>query len=125
MSIVKEKQKNLKYGFTENSIIDGWAKNYQPVMNYLNTLHNRQGSVAMSLYHFCKWANLDPNQLLALKSDFNSLEAERLLDNLANAKVIFPDKRKWHVAQCIRGFFRMNYRQLTSSSWSVLALHSE
>ena len=64
----------------------------------------------MSLYHFCKWANLDPNQLLALKSDFNSLEAERLLDNLANAKVIFPDKRKWHVAQCVRGFFRTNYQ---------------
>ena len=26
MSIVKVKQKNLKYGFTENSIIDGWAQ---------------------------------------------------------------------------------------------------
>jgi len=116
MSIVKEKQKNLKYGFTETTVIEGWAKNYPCVMNYLNTLHNRQGSVAMSLYHFCKWGNLDPNQLLALKSDYNSLEAEKLLDGLANAKVDFPEKRKWHVAQCVRGFFRTNYRQLQAQA---------
>jgi hypothetical protein len=116
MSGIEGKQRILKYGFTENTIIEGWAKNYQCVMNYLNTLHNRQGSVAMSLYHFCTWANLDPNQVLALKSDFNSLEAEKLLDSLANAKVIFPEKRKWHVTQCLRGFFRTNYHQLQAQA---------
>jgi|GEM_PF-1162084 len=113
---INNTKKNLKYGFTENSIIEGWAKNYPSVMNYLNTLHNRQGNVAMSLFHFCKWANLNPDQLLALKSDYNSLEAEKLLDNLAYAKVEFPEKRKWHVAQCVRGFFRTNYRQLQAQA---------
>ena len=59
---------------------------------------------------------MNPDQLLALKNDHNSLEAEKLLDGLANAKVIFPEKRKWHIAQCIRGFFRTNYRQLQAQA---------
>lgn len=107
---------NLKYGFTEKTIIDGWAKKYEPVMNYLGKLNGRQGSVAMSLYHFCNYSGLDPNQLLELKKDYNSLEAERLLDSMANAKVPFPEKRKWHVVMCVRGFFRANYRQLQAEA---------
>src|SRR5208283_1579297 len=109
-------QKHLKYGFTERTVVDDWAKNYECVMNYLGKLNSRQGNVALSLYHFCTWAKLNPDQLLALKSDYNSLEAEKLLDSLANAKVNFPEKRKWHVAQCVRGFFRTNYRQLQAQA---------
>ncbi len=116
MSIIKDKQKNLKYGYTENTIIDGWAKNYECVMNYLGKLNNRQGNVAMSLYHFCTWSHLDPNGLLDLKKDSNSLDAEKLLDSLSNAKVNFPEGRKWHVAQCVRGFFRTNYKQLQAQA---------
>ena len=59
---------------------------------------------------------MNPDQLLDLKKDYNSLEAEKLLDSLANAKVIFPEKRKWHIAQCLRGFFRTNYRQLQAQA---------
>ena len=88
---------NLKYGFTEKTIIDCWAKKYEPVMNYLGKLNGRQGNVAMSLFHFCNYSGKDPNQLLELKKDYNSLDAERLLDSMANAKVPFPEKRKWHV----------------------------
>lgn len=116
MNSNKEIKPILKYGFTERTVIDGWAKNYDCVMNYLGKLNSRQGNVALSLYHFCTWSGLNPNQLLALKSDYNSLEAEKLLDSLANAKVIFPEKRKWHVAQCVRGFFRANYRQLQAQA---------
>lgn len=108
-------QKNLKYDFTERTIIDGWARKYAPIMNYLGKLNGRQGNVAMSLYHFCKYSGLDPNQLLELKKDYNSLEAERLLDSMANAKVPFPEKRKWHVVMCV-SFFRANYRQLQAEA---------
>jgi hypothetical protein len=67
-------------------------------MTYLSTLNSRQGNVAFSLFHFCTWAKVETlTQLLALKSDYNSLEAEKLLDSLTNAKVNFPEKRKWHV----------------------------
>lgn len=116
MSLTK---KVLKYGFTEKTVLDGWANKYEPVMNYLNKLHNRQGSAAMSLYHFCHWANINPDQLLALKADRNNLEAEHLLDRLASAKVIFPEKRKWHVAACVRGFFRANYCQLEAEAGRI------
>jgi uncharacterized coiled-coil protein SlyX len=109
-------KKNLKYGFTETTIIEGWAKNYECVMNYLGKLNGRQGNVALSLYHFCNFSGLDPNQLLELKKDYNSLEAEHLLDSMANAKVPFPEKRKWHVVMCVRGFFRANYRQLQAEA---------
>jgi uncharacterized coiled-coil protein SlyX len=109
-------KKNLKYGFTETTIIEGWAKNYECVMNYLGKLNGRQGNVAMSLYHFCNFSGLDPNQLLELKKDYNSLDAEHLLDSMANAKVPFPEKRKWHVVMCVRGFFRANYRQLQAEA---------
>ena len=107
---------NLKYGFTESTIIDGWAKKYEPVMNYLGKLNGRQGNVAMSLFHFCNFTGKDPIQLLELKKDYNSLDAERLLDSMANAKVPFPEKRKWHVVMCVRGFFRANYRQLQAEA---------
>jgi hypothetical protein len=109
-------QKNLKYGFSERTIIEGWAKKYECVMNYLGKLNSRQGNVAMSLYHFCNYSCLDPNQLLELKKDYNSLDAEHLLHSMANAKVPFPEKRKWHVVMCIRGFFRANYRQLQAEA---------
>ena len=57
-----------------------------------------------------------PKSLLALKKDYNSLDAERLLDKLALAKVVFPEKRKWHVVMCVRGFFRANYHQLQAEA---------
>jgi uncharacterized coiled-coil protein SlyX len=109
-------QKNLKYGFSERTIIEEWAKKYEPVMNYLGKLNSRQGNVAMSLYHFCNYSGLNPNQLLELKKDYNSLDAEHLLDSMANVKVPFPEKRKWHVVMCVRGFFRANYRQLQAEA---------
>lgn len=112
-------KKGCKYGFTENTILQGWAKNYESVMTYLNKLHNRQGSAAMSLFHFCTLVNINPDQLLAMKADRNNLQAERLLDRLASAKVVFPEKRKWHVAACVRGFFRANYCQLEAEAGRI------
>jgi len=53
-----------------------------------------------------------PNELLALKSSFESLSAEKLLDKFVFSQVPLPDSTKWHVVQTVRGFFRQNYRAL-------------
>ena len=118
-------QKNLKYGFTEKTVIEGWAKNYPCAMTYLSTLNSRQESAAISLFHFCTWSKLDPNQLLAMKDDRNCLDAEKLLDSLKDAEVIFPPRRKWHVVAIVRGFFRSNYKALEQQAGRGMAYNPQ
>jgi hypothetical protein len=57
-----------------------------------------------------------PDELLALKSSFESLDAEKLLDKFVYSKVAFPDTRKWQITMKIRDFYRANYRSLASSA---------
>lgn len=104
-----------KYTITEKNIMP-WAEKYPPVQNYLSKLNSGRPRAAVDLYLFCEWASLNPDTLLCLKSSFESLDAEKLLDKLVYSKVAFPETRKWHIIQKVRGFFRANYRALAASA---------
>jgi hypothetical protein len=65
--------KPLKYVFIEKTVIEGWAKNYEPVMVYLSKLHNRQGAAGMALYLFCDWAGVNPNDCYLISGQDSAL----------------------------------------------------
>lgn len=47
-------RKPLKHGFTEKTIVDGWANKYDSLKICLGALNSLQGSAAMSIYHSCR-----------------------------------------------------------------------
>ena len=104
-----------KYTITEKNILP-WVEKYDSVKNYLSKLNSCRDRAAVDLYFFCEWSHLTPDELLALKNSFESLDAEKLLDKFVYSKVAFPDTRKWHITMKVRGFFRANYKTLASSA---------
>jgi len=89
-----------------------WAEGFGCAKNYLNRLNSGKALAAHNLWHFCEWAKTDPAKLLALKKSYESLDAEKLLDRFVYSEVNLPASTKWHVVQAVRGFFRVNYREL-------------
>lgn len=71
-----------------------WAKKHSTVLNYLSKINSYRERAATDLYLYCEWAGKTPDELLALKSSFESLEAEKLFDKIVYSKVPFPDTRK-------------------------------
>jgi hypothetical protein len=104
-----------KYSITENKALL-WAEPHPSVLTYLSKINACKSRAAQDIYLFCEWCEKTPEELLALKNGFESLDAEQLLDKFVYSKVAFPDTRKWQIIQKIRAFFRVNYRPLASSA---------
>jgi hypothetical protein len=104
-----------KYTVTDKNVMP-WTEKYPTVLNYLSKINSYRERAATDLYLFCEWAGKTPDELLAMKSSFESLEAEKLLDKFVYSKVAFPDTRKWQITMKVRGFYRANYRSLASSA---------
>lgn len=104
-----------KYTVTDKNVMP-WTEKYPTVLNYLAKINSYRERVATDLYLYCEWAEKTPDELLALKNSFESLEAEKLLDKFVYSKTPFPDTRKWQITMKVRGFYRANYRSLASSA---------
>ena len=112
-----------KYKLTDNKCLE-WAKQFPGVVVYLNQINRDREAHAQYLWFYCEWAKLNPEQLLKLKDDINCLDAERMLDAFVGTNKILlpsneegklvelPTSQKWHTAVSVRGFFRVNYRDL-------------
>lgn len=112
----------LKYKHTAKTIMP-WANKYESLKTYLSRLNSRKARAALSVFDFCDWAGLNPDELLALKSSYESLKAERLLDKFVYSKLDMPDSKKWLAVNAVRGFFRANYRQLASQAGKMEYVH--
>jgi uncharacterized coiled-coil protein SlyX len=104
-----------KYTVTDKSVMS-WAEKYPTVLNYLSKINSYRERAATDLYLYCEWSGKNPDELLALKNSFESLDAEKLLDKFVYTKLPFPDTRKWQLTMKVRGFYRANYRSLASSA---------
>lgn len=104
-----------KYTVTDKNVMS-WTEKYPTVLNYLSKINSYRERAATDLYLYCEWAGKTPDELLALKNSFESLDAEKLLDKFVYSKVSFPDTRKWQITMKVRGFYRANYRSLASSA---------
>jgi hypothetical protein len=104
-----------KYTVTDKNVMP-WTEKYPTVLNYLSKINSYRERAATDLYLYCEWAEKNPDELLAMKSSFENLEAEKLLDKFVYTKLKFPETRKWQITMKVRGFYRANYRSLASSA---------
>jgi hypothetical protein len=81
------------------------------VQVWLSKLNGAKPSRALSLFYFCEWTGKSLDELLMLKSSFEDLAAEKLLDRFV-VEADFPESLKCKTAQSVRSFLRCNYRQL-------------
>ncbi|MCJ7761864.1 hypothetical protein MUP38_00220, partial [Candidatus Bathyarchaeota archaeon] len=110
-----QKLKEPKYKHTEKTIM-AWANQYESLRTYLSRLNSRHEKTAISIFDFADWAGKTPDQLLAMKNSYESLEVEKLLDKFVYSKVDIPESKKWLAVNAIKGFFRANYKQLQSQA---------
>jgi hypothetical protein len=99
-----------KYAQTETTIL-AWAEKHKTVRVWLSKLHGTKEQRTLSLWYYCSWIKKTPKELLALKSSFESKEAEKLLDSFI-VDADYPDSLKWKTALAVRSFYRCNYREL-------------
>lgn len=104
-----------KYSLTDKDSLE-WAKDHPAVLTYLSKINAYKKRAATDIYLFCEWVGKTPEELLAIKTGYEDLRVEHLLDKFAYSEVDFPDTRKWQIIQKIRGFFRKNYKALASGA---------
>jgi hypothetical protein len=94
----------------EGNVLELWAPKHPEVTQWLSHLQKKAKS-AYYFYLFCQWANKTPTELLALKKDPSSKEAEKLLNAFVAA-----DLKSLHMThavkvltvQQVRSFFKWN-----------------
>jgi len=108
-----------KYELTENEVVERWAKHYPKVMTWIGKLQKRNQN-AWLLWLFCKTVGKTPDELLALKDDPRSRDAERLLDEFAGRDNLeMPKSVRGTIVIAVKSFFKHNYSDLAKASGQV------
>jgi hypothetical protein len=89
------------------------------VTRWLGKLQQKNTS-CYRLWQFSTWAGKTPPELLALKSDPASTEAEKLLDDFVNAETPeFTNSVKFNMVMAAKSFSKHNYRDLAKASGAI------
>jgi hypothetical protein len=108
-----------KYELTKRTVIEQWAVNYPKVMTWLSKLQ-KKGQAAWFLWLYCTGVNRTPDNLLALKEDPRSREAEYLLDKFVSDNPLsLPNSLMVNASIATKSFYRHNYSALASASGTV------
>jgi hypothetical protein len=103
----------------ETNVLDVWATQYPSVQRWLAKLKVK-GKNAFSLYRFCEWTGKQPPELLVLKEDPRSKEAEKLLDTFVAAETPeFTNPVKYYIITAVKSFFKHNYSDLARASGAL------
>jgi len=105
----------------EGNVLELWASKYPEVTRWLSKLQIKAKNAAY-LYRFCQWANKTPPELLALKSDPASKEAEKLLDAFVAvdpSDLHMTNAVQWGCANAVKSFFKHNYSDLARASGAI------
>jgi len=101
------------------NVIEEWASKFDSLKRWLTKIQKKRMS-ALFLYHYCYWAELNPDQLLALKDDRSSTKAEELLDTfVADKDTGLTKSEKYNVVISVKSFFKHNYRDLARASGAI------
>ena len=99
-----------------SNVMKQWANQWPEVTRWLGKLQRKRKS-AFYLYRFCQWAGLNPRELLALKKDPSSKEAERLLDTFVSESIEgMTNPVKVNVVTATKSFYKHNYSDLARAS---------
>jgi len=100
----------------KQNVLEAWAERYDEVKRWLTRIQEKQLS-AFDLYRFCLWSGKSPTELLALKANPASKEAEALLDNfVAENKAGFKNSVKFRITIAVKSFYKHNYYDLARAS---------
>jgi hypothetical protein len=94
----------------EGNVLETWAPKYPEVTQWLSHLQKKAKS-AYYFYRFCQWVNKTPAELLALKTDPASKEAEKLLNAFVATDLEtlhMTHSIKYLTVQQVRSFFKWN-----------------
>jgi len=96
-----------------------WAAKYPEVKRWLAKIQAKQGA-AFDLWRFCGWSRKNPPELLALKDNPASKDAERLLDTfVADEKTGFTNSAKYRITIAVKSFFKHNYKDLARACGAI------
>ncbi len=108
-----------KYELTKKTVIPRWAKHHPKVMAWLAKLQ-KKNQAAWFLWLYCKIEHKTPDELLALKVDPRSREAEFLLDKfVADETPDIPNSIKVNIVIAVKSFYKHNYCELASASGAI------
>jgi hypothetical protein len=96
-----------------------YAETYAEVKRWLAKLQEKDKNV-FSLKRFCEWCGKTPTELLALKRDPASKDAEKLLDTfVADENTGFSNSVKVFIVTAVKSFFKHNYCDLARASGAI------
>jgi len=99
--------------------MEKWAAKYTEVKLWLGKIQAKEGAT-FDLWRFCGWSGKQPPELLALKDDPASKDAERLLDTfVADEKTGFPNSAKYRITIAVKSFFKHNYKDLARACGAI------
>lgn len=99
---------------TSANAIEKWAKKHPKVMTWLSKIQRKKMS-AWNLQRYCQTVEKTPDELLALKDDPRSREAEYLLDDFV-ANPPFTESVTYTINVAVKSFYKHNYRELAKAS---------
>jgi hypothetical protein len=106
-----------KYELGRREALEKWAKGHDKVMIWLSKLQRKSDS-AWFLWIYCNEVRKTPEELLALKDNPQSKDAEYLLDKFV-AESKLPHSIKVNVVINAKSFFAHNYRELARKSGQI------
>jgi hypothetical protein len=103
----------------ETNILKDWANQYPEVVRWLSKLQIKDKN-AFNLYRFCQWCNKTPPELLKLKENPASREAEKLLDDFVAAEIEgYTNAVKFNISNAVKSFYKHNYADLSRACGTV------
>jgi len=96
----------------QSNVLDQWVNQHPEVVRWLGK-QQRKAFCALNLYFYCYWSEKTPAELLALKDNPASKEAENLLDTFVASDVGLPESTKFAATISVRSFYKWNYRDLS------------
>jgi hypothetical protein len=105
----------------QGNVLELWAKHYESVTLWLSHLQQKPLN-AFSLYRFCDWAKMTPDELLAEKTrDPSANTIEKLLDKFCTLEdARFTNSFQYQASIAVKSYFRWNYHDLAKASGSVI-----
>jgi len=108
-----------KYELTSREVMSKWAVGYPRVVAWLAKLQKKERN-AWNLWLYCSRVSKTPDELLALKEDPRSRDAEFLLDSFAaNESSSLTNSVMCNVVNSVKSFYTHNYADLAKACGRV------
>jgi hypothetical protein len=109
-----------KYELSKGEVVEKWAKTHEVVMVWLSKVQAKAES-AWHLWLFCGVVGKSPEELLAMKDDPKSRDAEYMLDKfLVDESSNLPNSVLVIAATMVKSFYKHHYRDLARASGQIM-----